>query len=83
MFGSQEKNMEESFHTIKKTDKTLKQLKFNDKLNQLKVEEIGQRGKVAKASVMTYLVNLFKNSGQGPRSGHRKHPLPCYVHCKG
>jgi hypothetical protein len=51
--------MEKSFHTIKKTENTLKQLKFNDKLNQLKLERIGKRGNVVKASAMSYFVNLF------------------------
>jgi hypothetical protein len=44
--------MEETFHTIKKTKKTLKQLKFNDKLDQLKVERIGNNGKAVKTSAM-------------------------------
>ncbi len=50
----------ETFHTIKKTEKTLKQLKFNDKLNQLKVERVGSNRKVMKMTAMPYFVNHFK-----------------------
>ena len=40
-------SMEETFHTIKKSDKSLKKLlKFNDKRNQLKVERVGIKGQM-------------------------------------
>jgi hypothetical protein len=51
--------MEETFHTIKKTENNLKQLKFHDKQNQLKVERVGSKRKM-KVSALSYSENLFK-----------------------